>query len=157
MKSQSPRLMPLRGLSGAIACALAGATSSVLLALGFTLIRWLLSGASELDLWDDLRWLSWMMIAPVIGCAAYCGCAGWATFAPVGHHRFAGTLAIIALFSLSISMMFVPALPQGHQGGPEPVLSLPTAAIVFGPLIAVTSALTVGRAFRSLKPCPIPG
>ncbi len=89
------RPSPLRGLYGALLGAAVGAVVPVAIVLGCTVCWWHAQGSSELDRTYDRHAVLLDIPSLVVVGATVFACAGWATFAPRGSHRFAGTLAIV--------------------------------------------------------------
>jgi uncharacterized membrane protein len=87
--------IPIRGLYGALISAIVGAVVPAAIVLVCTTLWWHAQGSSDLDrTYDRNNVLPDIPSLVVVGAVVF-ACAGWATFAPRGKHRFARTLAIV--------------------------------------------------------------
>jgi hypothetical protein len=120
----------------------------VVLVGGYTAVRWLISGASAIELQDDLRLLQLSLMASVPGAAVVCACAGWATFAPAGDHRFAPSLLFVFLASLGLWLLLSQSelTPRRLKNAHQPAIYPSELAILIGPPIAAAVVLGTFRA-----------
>jgi hypothetical protein len=99
---EQPSLKIRRGLFAAGLAAIAGALIPAVLALGYVVFRRLNPDSAPANRFGYfLSDLAEYWIFPVCGGAVFFACAAWATFAPPGSWRFAWSLLIIALISVS--------------------------------------------------------
>ena len=87
--------IPLWGLYGALMSAIVGAVIPTAIVLGGATLWWHARGSSDLDRSYDRNSVLPSTPSLVVVGAVVFACAGWATFAPRGKHRFARTLAIV--------------------------------------------------------------
>jgi len=92
----------LRGLCGATLSAVVGAVAPAAIVLGGTACWWYAWGSSEIDrAYDHHAVLPDIPGLVVVGATVF-ACAGWATLAPRGTHRFARTLAIVVAITVPL-------------------------------------------------------
>lgn len=146
-----------RGLFTAVLCALVGASIPAALVLAYVGYRcsnpaFVPSNSLHYFLGDLVEY--WPF--PVFGGATFLACAAWATFAPPGPWRFASSLLII--FLISVSCWFLVSWMDNwlHLGwlkmykGEEPhTLRLSQALILFGSPIATAQLLVTIRLWRT--------
>jgi hypothetical protein len=85
-----------------------GMVTPILIFLSGTVVRWIVEGASEFDRADDIHQLAEVLIAPVLGVGLVFAAAGWATYAPRGTYRFASTLLLVFVISVTSCFTMVP-------------------------------------------------
>lgn len=140
-----------RGLFAAALCGIVGALIPAALALAYFAYCWWNPSFVPSNRWYDF--LNYWPF-PIFGCAAFLGSAAWATFGPPGKWRFAPSLAMIFLVSVSfwfliISMDATLGLYwlQVYRGDP-PTPHLSQALILFVPPVAMAQILAISRLRR---------
>lgn len=148
MDSLEPRLRIARGL---LAAGSFGIIVAVVVAGLLVLKCWLAPEVFDRSLQDELRWFFQRKgIYPVIGCAAVCACAAWATYAPRGTFRFAGSLAIVCGTTIPL-WYFLTSLHPRRKGDDFGVDNPSDLAILIVPPILVAVVLTVVRMYQAPK------
>jgi hypothetical protein len=145
MAVEQLRLLSIRrGLCGAIIAAVAAAALVMVLSLGF----WAAGQNHPMsEMGSILREEAEQMIGPIIGCAAVCACAGWATYAPVGQYRFAWSLATVFVASVCLWLVAgaLDFAPRHYKGMTAREWYPRLAAFVTIPPVVVAACLTVVR------------
>ena len=151
MESHRTSLNLSRGLWATLLGALVGAFAPKGLALLIALYRWHVSGSPDIA----SNWaidLDELMEYPAVGCAAVCACAGWATYAPSGTHRFVVSLGFIFLVSLmSWYVLSWTALMPFYKGMEHSVFYPNELIAMIGPPIVAAALLTAFRIRRAPK------
>lgn len=92
-----------RGLLATFIGTLLGALAPVLLVGVLKLVRWLLNDTSKLETGSFQGELEESLFyPPIVGCAAVCGCADWAAYAPRGRRSLAFALALEVFFTTGV-------------------------------------------------------
>lgn len=102
MDKNSGTLNVLRGLTGAVLCALAAVAVAAATLRVIAVFRWYAWGANDADWRYDMSFVTDAMPSVIPGFAVVFGAAGWATYAPRGSFRLARTLSIIFVASLPL-------------------------------------------------------
>lgn len=125
-----------------------------ILYFGRVYAQWQIEDATAFARGSDLSNSREELIVPFVGCAIFCACAGWATFAPAGRHSFAFSLVVVFAVSvvlLWVSTLVLPTPPPRYKSDPHPLpmFTPPIAVFLFiGPVIAA-AGLTVFRVRRT--------
>ena len=148
MGMSNRRLDVVRGTRAALILGGVGALAPVALMVGVTVIQWWINHTSEWDRRYDLLWLRNRMVGPTLGCAVIFAAAGWATYAPVGRHRFTPALVLIVAGSLVLwpMLMSLSLTPQRLKGVDHPEFYPLELTIWLTPPILIALGLAQGRA-----------
>ena len=156
---ESPSLNSRRGLLAAGLFGLAGALIPAAIAIAYVIYRWSNPGVVPSNrLHDFLGDLVEYWPFPVCGGATFLGCAAWASFAPSGSWRFAPSLLIV--FLISVSSWFVIGFMDDwlhlhwlkiYKGEDPHTLRLSQALVLFGLPAATAHILAIVR-HRRAKP-----
>jgi hypothetical protein len=143
----------LRGLFASLLGALLGAVGAISLAFGYTVWKWWVSGANELELNYDLWYFKKDLVFPVIGCAAVFACTGWATSAPAGNYSVVPTLVVIVLSSILGWYVLggMDLTPRRFKSTYHPLVYLSELVILLGPPVVTAAVLTVMRVRHGVK------
>ena len=139
----------LRGTAAALIFGLLGFLAPALLLGVLATGHWIMEGTSEFA----LNQVSDVALGPMIGVGLVLACAGWATFAPSGNHRFASTLAIIFAISVIgwIVLGSMNLTPPRYKNTEHPFMYPSEAFVFFTPPILGALVLTL---IRYLGPLP---
>jgi|GEM_PF-2801010 len=93
------------GLFGAAIGACGSAVMAIALPVGFWVSGWDYPGVRRDDLEFAIRDQPELLAVPVLACAVFGACAGWATYAPPRLHRFAWSLVWVFLMSVFLWLL----------------------------------------------------
>ncbi len=144
----------IRGLCGAILGAAVGAVAPAAIVFGGAACWWYARGTSEIDRMYDRHAVLPDIPGLVVAGATVFACAGWATLAARGTHRFARTLAIVVAITVPLGCVVgwlvrsVELTPVRYKGVEHPAWypsEVAVAIVCFVIPIAVAAILTAVR------------
>ncbi len=117
------------------------------MAFGFVACRWLITGATRIERSDDLAYAKYVLPDQFLMLAVIAACAGWATAAPPGRHRFATSMATVFVLSIVLWMGITLAglKPQRYKNMVNDPISMAELVYVCFPPISVATVLTLIR------------